>query len=102
MLTSTHVHNVPHLTITLVTVSLVPLNVGNALTNHPCTLVSGLNSLGDSVNAVPIRLRGVGVGFPAIRGISAGITPVMSCISYTHAQIRGASRRTMSSLGKKS
>jgi len=45
-----------------------------------CTSASGLKSFGDSSNAVPTRRRGVGVGFPAILGISAGITPVMSCI----------------------
>jgi len=39
-----------------------------------------------------MRRRGVGVGFPAILGISAGIMPVMSCISHTYARTIQESR----------
>ena len=54
--------------------------------DHPLTSVSGLNSFGDSTNDVPTRRRGVGVGFPEILGISAGITPVISCTQAIHSQ----------------
>jgi len=47
------------------------------------TSLSGLNSVGESANDVPMRRRGIGVCFPAIFGMSAGIMPVMSCFIYT-------------------
>jgi len=39
---------------------------------------------GDSMYVVSTRLRGVGVGFPGILGMSLGTMPVMSCISHVH------------------
>ena len=73
-----------HVYIAVTQISKVNL-INNKRQNYSpmSTSLSGLNSFGESANAVPIRRRGVGVGFPAILGMSAGIMPVMSYVIHT-------------------